>query len=164
MRGHGAPLDASQGALSLSHQSPEPGVGRFFLGGIAGTAAITVMMYFVDPLITGRAVAITRISGKMLGDPHVVGGMALHIFKGAVPFPLAFAFLSVQLPGPGVVKGLIWGAILWLLAQGLLAPTLGCGFLDDRAGSVHAVTSLLAGYLVYGALQGLIAGRGITRA
>jgi hypothetical protein len=42
----------------------------------------------------------------MLGDPHVVGGMALLIFKGAVLFPLAFAFLSVQLPGPGVVKGL----------------------------------------------------------
>lgn len=100
----------------------------------------------------------------MVSDPHVAGGIALHIFEGAILFPLAFAFLSVRLPGPAVVKGLIWGAVLWLLAQGLLAPTLGCGFLDDRAGNVNAMMSSLIGYLVYGGLQGLIAGRGMDRA
>ncbi len=93
--------------------------------------------------------------------PCAVGNVVLDLFKGAVLFPLAFAFLSVRLPGPAVVKGLAWGAILWLLAQGLLIPALGCGFLGYRGGSVSAATSSLAGYLVYGVIQGLIAGCGM---
>ena len=53
----------------------------------------------------------------MLGDPHGFGGMVFHIFNGVVLFPMGFAFLSVRLPGPAVVKGLIWGTILWALAR-----------------------------------------------
>ena len=160
--------EASTGAsrshrCNIAHASTcgAGGLGRLFLGGLVATVAVMPMICFVDPVITGRTVPITRIAGKTLSDPRAVGNIVLDLFKGAVLFPLAFAFLFVRLPGPAVVKGLAWGAILWLLAQGLLVPALGCGLLGYRGGSVSAAASSLAGYLVYGVLQGLIAGSGM---
>ena len=156
--GHGVPRGMPAVQSSAERRSREPALSRLFLGGLAGTAAITLMMYFVDPLITGRTMDIAQILGKVLGSPHRAGGMVFHVFNGGVLFPLGFAFLSVRLPGPAIVKGLIWGMILWALAQALIMPMLGSGFFGDTAGGPRAALSSLAGHLVYGALQGVIAG------
>jgi hypothetical protein len=130
----------------------------YLLGGLAGTVAITLMMNFVDPLITGRSMDIPRMLGTLLGNPHGAGGLILHLFNGVILFPLGFAFISARLPGPAIVKGLLWGTILWALAQVLIVPRLGSGFFGDTAGGPLAVLSSLAGHLVYGGLQGLIGG------
>jgi hypothetical protein len=156
--GHSGPHGVSTRGTSLKHRCREPAISRFFLGGLAGTVAITLMMSFADPLITGRTRDFARMLGTMLGNPHGVGGMVLHVFNGAVLFPLGFAFLSVRLPGPAIVKGLIWGTILWALAQWVVMPELGSGFFGDTAGGLRAALSSLAGHLVYGGLQGIIAG------
>lgn len=165
---HSGPHGVADRDTSVRRQYREPAISRLFLGGLAGTVAITLMMNFVDPLITGRSMDLVRMLGTMLGDPHGAGGMVLHVFNGVALFPLGFAFLSVRLPGPAVVKGLIWGTILWALAQALVVPMLGSGFFGDTAGGLRAALSSLAGHLVYGGLQGLIAGsrdeRGIARA
>ena len=133
-------------------------MSRIFLGGAAGTVAITLMMYFVAPLITGRSADLIRLLGVEIGNPHWLGGMVLHIFNGVILFPLGFAFLSARLPGPWLVKGLIWGIIVWVLAQGVVMPMMGSGFFGYNAGGPIAAASSLAGHLVYGGLQGLVAG------
>ena len=135
----------------------EPAISRILLGGVAGTVAITLMMEFVDPLITGRSSDLARLLRVEVGNPHWLGGMILHFFNGAILFPLGFAFLAARLPGPWPVKGLIWGAIIWTLAQGMLLTMSGASFFGYNADGLKGALSSLAGHLVYGGLQGLIA-------
>ena len=132
-------------------------MSRTFLGGLAGTVAITLMKVFVDPLITGHTIDVNDILGTTFGNSHEVGGMVFHVFNRVILFPLSFAFLSVRLPGPTIVKGLAWGAILWVMAEELIMSILGSGFFGDTSGGLWVALSSLSGYLVYGALQGLIA-------
>jgi hypothetical protein len=136
----------------------EPAISRILLGGAAGTVAITLMMYFVDPLITGRSSDLARLLSVEIGNPHWLGGMVLHFFNGAILFPLGFAFFASRLPGPWPVKGLIWGAIVWALAQGMILMMSGAGFFGYNADGMSGALSSMAGHVVYGGLQGLIAG------
>jgi hypothetical protein len=139
-------------------QAGEPAISRILLGGAAGTVAITLMMYLVDPMITGRSSDLARLLSVELGNPHWLGGMVLHFFNGAILFPLGFAFLSARLPGPWPVKGLIWGAMVWALAQGMMQTMSGASFFGYNADGLRGTLSSLAGHLVYGGLQGLFAG------
>jgi len=158
--GHSGPGGRSANNELAGLQSRELALSRLYLGGLAGTTAITLMMYFVDPLITGRTMDIAQILGRVIGSPHGAGGMVFHVFNGVVLFPLGFGFLSARFPGPAIMKGLIWGAILWVMAESLIMPMLGSGFFGDTAGGLRAALSSLAGHLVYGGLQGVIAGSG----
>jgi hypothetical protein len=135
-----------------------PAISRILLGGAAGTVAITLMMYLVDPLITGRSSDLARLLSVEIGNPHWLGGMVLHFFNGAILFPLGFAFFASRLPGPWPVKGLIWGVLVWGLAQGMLLTMSGASFFGYNAGGPRGALSSLAGHLVYGGLQGLFAG------
>jgi hypothetical protein len=96
--------------------------------------AIALMMYLVDPLITGSAMDIGGTLGTLRDHSRAAGGVVLQVFHGVVLLPMGFAFLSVRLRGPDVVKGLIWGAILWALTEALVTPHLGSGFFGETAG------------------------------
>lgn len=101
---------------------------------------------------------IARMLGSMLGD-NWWAGMIMHFVNGTIVFPVIFALLLVKrLPGVPIVKGIIWGAILWLLAQAVVMPMMGAGFFSAHAGGMMAVMGSLMGHLVYGGLLGSIAG------
>jgi uncharacterized membrane protein YagU involved in acid resistance len=135
-----------------------PPVGRAMVAGFVGTVAITLMMYFVAPMMTGQPMDIAAMLGSMLGGSWIAG-MVLHFVNGTVIFPLIYtAVLYHVLPGGPVVKGLIWGAVLWLLAQILVMPMMGGGFFSANAGGMPAVIGSLMGHLVYGLLLGALAG------
>jgi uncharacterized membrane protein YagU involved in acid resistance len=83
-------------------------------------------------------------------------GLLTHFVNGTIIFPLIYAFLLYGiLPGSPAVKGMIWGVVLWLLAQVVVMPVMGAGFFS---GSLLAALGSLMGHLVYGALLGWIAG------
>ncbi len=151
-----------QGRRSAWHAfrrpAKEPALFRFLLGGLAGTLVIMLLMYCVDPVVRGRPIDVGRTLRMALDGPHGTGEIMFHVFNGAILLPLGFAFLSVRLPGWAFVKGLLWGLVLWAAAQGIIIPIMGSGFFGDTAGGLRATISSLGGYLVYGLLQGLIAG------
>jgi hypothetical protein len=60
------------------------------VAGFVGTVAITLMMYFVAPLMTGQAMDIAAMLGSMLGGSWIAG-MTLHFVNGTVIFPLVYA-------------------------------------------------------------------------
>jgi len=137
----------------------KPNLTRALLGGLAGTIALTLMMYKVAPMMTGRAMDIAGMLGQMLGGWWM--GMAMHFINGTVIFPLVYALLLYRfLPGPPVVKGLVWGVILWLIAQLMIMPMMGAGVFSANAGGMKAAMGSLVGHLIYGALLGSIAGGG----
>ncbi|MFN4261638.1 MAG: DUF6789 family protein [Gemmataceae bacterium] len=146
------------GVTGIAHWT-RPDLTRSFLGGFVGTVAITMMMYFVAPMMLGQPMDIASMLGSMLGNSWWAG-MVLHFVNGTVVFPLIYAFvLYGVLPGGSAVKGIAWGGVLWLLAQVVVMPMMGAGFFTANAGGVLAAMSSLMGHLVYGGLLGWIAGR-----
>jgi len=90
-------------------------------------------------------------------------GMAMHILNGAVIFPLIYAFvLFAHLPGSPALKGILWGVILWVLAQIVVMPMMGAGVFGLRMGGIMPAFGSLMGHIVYGVLLGWIAGHAHT--
>jgi uncharacterized membrane protein YagU involved in acid resistance len=131
---------------------------KSMVGGLAGTVVMTMMMRFVAPMMLGHPMDIAAMLGNMMGGSWAIG-MAVHLMNGIVIFPLVYAFLVFRyLPGPPVARGMIFGAILWLVAEIMVMPMAGAGFFSSEIGGAKAVMAALMGHLVYGALLGAIAG------
>lgn len=131
---------------------------KAILGGFVGTVAITLMMYFVAPMMLGKPMDTAAMLGSMLGGSWAMG-MLMHFVAGTVIFPLIWVYLLYRrLPGDPWLKGTIWGLILWLLSQALITPMMGGGFFSAKAGGLMAVMASLIGHAVYGVLLGVIAG------
>jgi uncharacterized membrane protein YagU involved in acid resistance len=77
---------------------------------------------------------------------------------GILVFPLVYGLLLRRyLPGSVLVRGLIWGFILWMVMEVAVMPMLGAGvFGINGPGMMGAVAALIA-HLVYGGLLGVIA-------
>jgi hypothetical protein len=136
----------------------KPSLSRTILGGLAGTIVMTLMMYFVSPMM-GVRMDIAASLGSMLGGSWTLG-MMMHFLNGAIIFPLLlYAFLLFRLlPGGPLAKGIGWGVILWLLAQVMVMPMMGGGFFSSRMGGMPAVMGSFLGHLIYGGLLGWIGG------
>lgn len=131
--------------------------GKAMSGGLAGTAAITVMMYGAAPMMLGLKMDIAAMLGAMLGGSWILG-MIMHFMNGIVIFPLIYSQAASKiLPGEPWQKGAGWGAILWFISQTMAMPLMGAGFFSSHAGGITAATASLMGHLVYGVILGRIA-------
>lgn len=132
---------------------------KAILGGIAGTLMMSLMMRFAAPMMVGQPMDIAAMLGNMMGGIYVIG-LAVHIMLGVLIFPLVYAVLLFRfLPGAPLVKGLLFGSILWLIAETLVMPMAGAGFFMSEIGGMKAVMAALMGHLVYGGLLGVITGK-----
>ncbi|HZL49720.1 MAG TPA: DUF6789 family protein [Terracidiphilus sp.] len=128
---------------------------KLVLGGVAGTAAMTLMM-LIAPMM-GVHMDITASLAGMVHAPWMVG-MVVHLMMGILIFPLVYGILLRRyLPGSALVRGLIWGSILWMMMEVVVMPMLGAGVFGIYGpGMMGAVAALMA-HLVYGGLLGVIA-------
>ncbi len=135
-----------------------PKIGNAIAGGFAGTVAMTVMMYFVAPMMLGKPMDVAGMLGGMLGGSWAMG-MLMHLTLGTVVFPAIYAYLVFRgLPGEPWLKGTSWGLILWFVSQAIVTPMMGGGLFSAKAGGLMAVMASLIGHAVYGAPLGVIAG------
>jgi hypothetical protein len=142
----------------------KPNLTKAILGGLAGTVMMTMMMRFVAPMMLGHPMDIAGMLANMMGGVWAIG-MAAHLMNGVVIFPLVYAFLGFRyLPGPPLLRGVIWGAVLWVVAEAMVMPMAGAGFFSSEIGGAKAAVAALMGHLVYGALLGYIAGTAVTEA
>jgi hypothetical protein len=151
--GIGAP-----GAAPGSDRAGQRSILQLVLGGFAGTAAFVFITSFLEPGLMGLSSDPARALGAELSTPEGLGLIVFHFFNGSLIFPLAFAFFAARFRAPWLAKGLIWGTILWLLAGVVVMPIAGFGFFGYAADGLRVAASLLGGHLVYGGLQGFIAG------
>lgn len=134
-----------------------PTPGKAILGGLVGTIVMTLMMYYVAPLMLGGPMDIAAMLGNFLGIGWMAG-MILHFVNGTILFPLIYVYVLYGiLPGDPWLKGVLFGVILWLLAQVVVMPMMGGGFFSSNAGGLMAVMASLLGHVVYGAILGAIA-------
>ncbi len=137
-----------------------PDTRNAVMGGIAATLAMTLMAIYVAPIMTGMPMDIAALIAGMLAVGWGVG-MGIHLMMGVVLFPLAYVFVVyARLHGPPLLRGLIWGVMLWVAAVVVVMPMAGAGFLMANIGGMMAVMASLIAHLVYGGLLGAIAGNG----
>jgi uncharacterized membrane protein YagU involved in acid resistance len=134
-----------------------PTFSRAILGGFVGTVAMTAMMYLVAPMM-GIHMDIAAMLGSMMGS-NWTAGLMMHFVNGSLIFPAIFVLALYRiLPGSPAVRGTIWGAALWLMAQVVVMPMMGAGLFSSQMGGAMAAMGSLVGHLLYGSLLGGIAG------
>ena len=117
-------------------------------------------MYKGAPMMGMMKLDMAGRLGQMFGGWAV--GMVMHFFIGTVVYALSYALLAYRfLPGSPVVKGLVWGVVLWLGLELVGMPMMGAGLFSVKAGGMKAAIPALIGHLVYGAQLGSIAGAGV---
>jgi uncharacterized membrane protein YagU involved in acid resistance len=140
--------------------------------GFVATIVITLMMYFVPPMIGMPPMDIGKMLGTMLlpqdGTAAFWVGMLWHFINGIV-FVLIYAGVLLALRKQSTAgSGAVFGIVLWLLAMTMMPamlsmhPLVRAGemqnpgvFMLKMGGWTPAIFDLV-GHLVYGVIAGLI--------
>lgn len=130
---------------------------KILIGGLAGTLMMSLMMKFAAPMMIGQPMDIAAMLGNMMGGVYEMG-MAAHVLLGVLVFPLIYVMLFQFWLGAPLVKGLLFGTMLWLMAATMVMPMAGAGFFMSEIGGIKAAIAALIGHWVYGGLLGGIAG------
>ncbi len=142
----------------MARKKESTNIARAMLGGIAGTALMTVVAdrladaLHADTINHADFLAGLTHSGKAMGEIE-------HYTLGGVLMPAAYAHAAPHLARSRVWRGLEWGGLLWAAAETSLSPAAGKGAFETRANRPGgALLASLAGHLVYGLTQTLVAG------
>ncbi len=82
-------------------------------------------------------------------------GWVGHFIIGAVGWGVIYTWIRKILPGPAVVKGLIFGVLAWLVMMIVFMPVAGHGFFGLSLG-IAAPVATFALHLVFGAVLGAV--------
>jgi len=132
---------------------------RIIVGGLVATAVMTVLM-LMAPAMGLPPMNIGAMLGSVMGGSLFLGWMA-HFVIGTMLAIIYAALFASRLPGPGFVRGALYGLVPWIAAQLVVMPMMGAGLFG---GSFGAGFGSLMGHLVYGAVMGGIYGEAEVRA
>jgi uncharacterized membrane protein YagU involved in acid resistance len=122
------------------------------------TAAMTVMAYFVAPMMLGHPMDIAQMLAGLTGG-NWTAGLLMHLANGVIVFPLIYAVMLYRLlPGAPWIKGIVWGVTLWLILEIVMLPMMRAGAFSSNGGGAQAVMAALVAHLIYGALLGSLTG------
>jgi hypothetical protein len=136
-------------------------VKRAVAAGAVGTAVMTVLLLWA-PWVGLPKLAIGELLSTFLAVSVAVfrvgpaGGWVIH---GLVGIALALLYAGVfakLLPGGPVARGVLYGFLIFIVAQLVFMPAVGAGVFSR--GDVSMIVGSLIGHLVYGGLVGGIYG------
>jgi uncharacterized membrane protein YagU involved in acid resistance len=132
-------------------------VTRAAIAGLIGTAAMTALL-LVEPSVGLPKIAMGQVLSTSLGltTAHLsVGpalGWGLHFLIGTILAVIYAAAFDRRLPGPAVVRGMIYGALVFVVAQVVFMPLVGGGVFSR--GDSELLAGSLLGHLLYGGVIG----------
>jgi uncharacterized membrane protein YagU involved in acid resistance len=127
---------------------------KAIVGGLLGTLLQTITVYGVAPMMASQ---FTNVAAMLAHS--CAPGMLVHFLSGGMIFSLGYILLSSQfLSGPPVLQGMLWGGLIWCVAEIIMAPMLGAEIFSTALGGLPAALRALLGYLVYGATLGSVVG------
>jgi uncharacterized membrane protein YagU involved in acid resistance len=139
---------------------------RAGVAGIIATFTVTVL-WLVEPYLGLPKLAVGSMLSSFLAVataylpiwPEI--GWAIHVVVGIV-LALSYArWLSDRLPGSVFVRGVVFGALVFLAAQLAFMPLVGAGLFSR--GDLPLLLGSLFGHVVYGVLVATIYGSGSRR-
>jgi uncharacterized membrane protein YagU involved in acid resistance len=132
-------------------------VTRAAVAGLLGTAAMTALL-LVEPSIGLPKIAMGQVLSTSLGltTAHLsIGpalGWVLHFCIGMALAVIYAAAFDRRLPGSAVVRGMLYGALVFVVAQVVFMPLVGGGVFSR--GDSELLAGSLLGHLLYGGIVG----------
>ena len=136
---------------------------RAAAAGLIGTGVMTALL-LIEPSIGLPNIAIGQILSTSLGlaSAHLAAGPAvgwlIHFLVGMVLAMIYAGLVRERLPGTPLLRGLLYGALVFVVAQLAFMPLVGGGVFSR--GQVDLIAGSLLGHLVYGGVTGWIYGTG----
>jgi hypothetical protein len=118
-----------------AHASIALPAGSAITAGIIGEAVFEVVGLLIMPALLGMPLKPALLVASLFGsvaetDLPMPIAWAIHLFAGVVVFPLGYLiFRRITNLRPWALAGALWGVLLWLLAQAILAPLAGRPFM-----------------------------------
>ncbi|MEP2731294.1 MAG: DUF6789 family protein [Ascidiaceihabitans sp.] len=129
---------------------------NWLIAGIAATIVLTIFMEGIARLVLGGPMKPAAMICAILGlDPSFLWlGEIVHYATGLIAFPVGFILICTLFKvRPAVGTGLVWGALLWVIAAVVFVPLSGGPLFFGFGKTMMA--SLVA-HLAYGAVLGFI--------
>jgi len=127
------------------------GYFRAAVGGLVGVVAFSGLMRYVAPTMIGHPMDVPAMVAHIIGAPLMLG-MLIHMFLGVLVFPFVYILVRRFLPGPAVIKGMIFAFGLFIVAESVVMPMAGNGFWSADIGGMKAVMAAFIGHMAYGLL------------
>lgn len=129
--------------------------GRAIAGGLMGTVIITLMMYFMPPMIGMKPMDIGTMLGTMFlphgGSTAFWLGLMMHFMMG-IAFVLMYAAALLALRRQSTWgSGAVFGMVLWLIGPMLMMPVMMA-----MHPLVQAGTMMNPGFFMLGMGKGLM--------
>jgi uncharacterized membrane protein YagU involved in acid resistance len=135
--------------------------GRAVAAGVIATASMTALL-LIEPAVGLPEIAIGQLLSSSLSYTTAILsagpalGWLLHFLVG-ISWALLYAGVVLdRLPGSSLTRGMLYGGLVFLLAQVALMPLVGAGFFSR--GDVPTLVGSLLGHLVYGGVLGWVYG------
>lgn len=132
---------------------------RLAIAAVVATIVLEMMMRVGAPNILGIApMSPADLVTNILGLPqgHVFGTV-VHFGLGLVGFPIGYMIIAYRyFPGPYLVRGALWGVLLWLAAMIVVVPLAGMPFFF---GFGMPMVAALVAHIVYGLILAAIVGK-----
>jgi uncharacterized membrane protein YagU involved in acid resistance len=134
---------------------------RAIAAGAIATASMTALL-LIEPAVGLPEIAIGQLLSSSLSFTTAVLsvgpalGWLLHFLVGIAWALLYAGVVLVRLPGTPLIRGILYGGLVFLLAQTVLMPLVGAGLFSR--GDVPTLVGSLLGHLVYGGVLGWIYG------
>ena len=132
---------------------------RAMIAGFVATVVLSALMLIksmmgVMPELN-LATMLAGMAHDMMGLPaNPAIGWALHFMIGTVAWGIGFALLYKALPGGAPVgKGIVFGALAWVLMMLIPMPMAGAGLFAMKLGMMAPVMTLVL-HLIWGAVLG----------
>lgn len=110
-------------------------LGCLLTAGIAGELVLEFLAWVIAPPLLGRpmepALLVQALSESLLRlDVEKTTAFVVHLIAGAIVFPAGYVLFRKLFRINGwLLTGILWGAVLWLFAQAVLAPLAGRPFM-----------------------------------
>jgi uncharacterized membrane protein YagU involved in acid resistance len=134
---------------------------RAAAAGLIATAVMTALL-LIEPSVGLPRIAIGQVLSTSLGlaSAHLSSGPAIGwVIHFAIGMMLALIYAAAfvhRLPGMPLVRGMLYGVLVFVVAQLVFMPLVGGGIFSR--GAVSLLAGSLIGHLVYGGLTGWIYG------
>lgn len=128
------------------------------VSGLAGAAVFEVIALVLAPAILGAplmpARLVVNLAAALTGvEWPMLAGWIGHLAAGIVIFPVGYlAFLRLSRVRAWFTGGMVWGVVLWLLAQGVFSPAAGGPIMSGLAPFMYVSLAVHLSYALTVAL------------
>jgi uncharacterized membrane protein YagU involved in acid resistance len=139
-------------------------IGRGIIAGFVATVVLSAFMVMKQAMGLMPELDPIRMIAAMAGAHTNAIGWIGHFVIGSVFWGVGFAVVSPFLPGPFFLRGVIFGAVAWLMMMVVVMPMAGAGLFGLALGMMAPIATLMLHVIfglvlggVYGALAGGVA-------